>query len=94
MVKGSAGRRDIVVHADGNMQFIGGTQMIYDSKSKLENYHGDINSTNYKKWMEDLIPNMPLGSSVLTDNEWMNEWIGTPYKKSINFPLFQNVGPK
>jgi hypothetical protein len=44
MVKGSAGQRATVVHADGELQ------MISDSKSKLGNYCGDTNSTNYKKW--------------------------------------------
>jgi hypothetical protein len=58
MVKGSAGQRDTVVHAEGEMGFIGGAQMIYDTKSKLDNYHADTNSTNHKQWMEDLIHNV------------------------------------
>lgn len=33
MVKGSAGQRDTDVHAEGEMRFIGGTQMIYEIKT-------------------------------------------------------------
>jgi hypothetical protein len=33
----------------GEMWFKGGADIIYDSKSKLEDYHNDMNSTNYEK---------------------------------------------
>jgi hypothetical protein len=43
--------------------FIGGAEF------KIKDYQHSQNITNYKHWLEEkLIPNMPLGRLVVTDN--------------------------
>lgn len=65
----SAGQRLIVVHAGGNMGFIPGAFLAYDSKSKTTDYHEEMDSDNFTKWItEKLIPGMPEGSIVVLDN--------------------------
>jgi hypothetical protein len=45
MVNISVGQRATVGHAGGEMEFVGGAELIYwyDSKSKSEDYHDDMN---------------------------------------------------
>jgi hypothetical protein len=45
------------------MRFICGEELIYDSKSKSEDYHVDMNSINYNNWFaEKHISNILLSS--------------------------------
>lgn len=65
----SAGTRWIIVNAGGEMRFIPNAQLIFKSQSKSGDYHDDMNSTNFMKWLsEKLIPNLPLNSLVVMDN--------------------------
>jgi hypothetical protein len=48
MVSSSAGHRATVVHSVREK-----AQFIRDSKSKLENSNGDLNSRNYRKYLEE-----------------------------------------
>jgi hypothetical protein len=56
-----------VCHAGVEKRFIDGTQLIYNSKSKLEDCSIDMNATFYNQMEETLIPNMPLGDVILID---------------------------
>lgn len=65
----SKGNRLIIVHAGGYMGFISNCLLIFKSGSKSGDYHDDMNSKNYEKWLtEKLIPNLPTSSVVVTDN--------------------------
>lgn len=65
----SKGNRLIMVHAGGEMGFIPNALLIFKSGSKSGDYHDDMNSENYEKWLkEKLIPNLPPNSIVVTDN--------------------------
>jgi len=69
LVNSSTGQRAIVVHAGDAMGFVEGAELIYDSRSKSQDFHDDMNSTNYRRWLEEkLIPNLPAGSIVVIDN--------------------------
>ncbi|CAH2103226.1 unnamed protein product [Euphydryas editha] len=49
--------------------FIDGALLMFKSQSKSSDYHDDINSTNFQKWLrEKLIPNLPERSLVVMDN--------------------------
>jgi hypothetical protein len=50
MANSSAGQRGTVVLAGGEMVFIDGAKLVYDSKSK---YYHDMNSTNHKKLLRE-----------------------------------------
>ncbi|KAJ4429101.1 hypothetical protein ANN_26102 [Periplaneta americana] len=68
-VNQSVRQRAIVVQAGGEMGFIYGAELIYDSKSQSADYHDEMNDENYNKWLkEHLIPNLPSECSVVLDN--------------------------
>lgn len=68
-VSESAGSRWIIVHAGTENGFINNALLIFKSQSKSSDYHDDMNSTNFLKWMtEKLIPNLPEKSLVVMDN--------------------------
>jgi hypothetical protein len=48
----------------GDMGLMGGTELIYDSKTKSKDYYDDMNSTKCKKWMEDRNPILSNDSTV------------------------------
>jgi hypothetical protein len=51
------------VHAKKETESIGGAEF------EIKDYQHSQNGTDYKHWLEEkLIPNMPLGRSVVTDN--------------------------
>lgn len=51
------------------MGFIPGCLQIFKSGSTSGDYHDEMNSVNYEKWItEKLIPNLPPNSVVVTDN--------------------------
>lgn len=65
----SKGDRLIIIHAGGSMGFIPGCLQIFKSGSTSGDYHDEMNSVNYEKWItEKLIPNLPPNSVVVTDN--------------------------
>lgn len=65
----SAGKRWIIAHAGSENGFIKDSLLIFKSQSKSSDYHDDMNSTNFRKWMtEKLIPNLPERSLVVMDN--------------------------
>ncbi|KAF9423397.1 hypothetical protein HW555_001206, partial [Spodoptera exigua] len=63
------GQRWIVVHGGGEDGFVNGAELIYKCKSNSGDYHHEMNTANFKKWiLEKLIPNLPLNSIVVLDN--------------------------
>lgn len=65
----SKGSRLIIIHAGGDMGFIPNALLIFKSGTKSGDYHDEMNSENYEKWLKQkLIPNLPPNSVVVTDN--------------------------
>lgn len=65
----SKGQRLIIIHAGGETGFIPNALLIFKSGTKSGDYHSEMNSENYEKWLrEKLIPNLPEHSLVVVDN--------------------------
>lgn len=65
----SPGQRWVIVHAGGENGFIKGAELLYKCKSNIGDYHHEMDTTNFKKWLiEKLIPNLPPNSIVVLDN--------------------------
>ncbi|KAJ2954281.1 hypothetical protein O0L34_g2532 [Tuta absoluta] len=63
------GPRLIIVHAGGRDGFVNNGLLIFKSHSKTGDYHGDMNTVNFHKWItERLLPNIPPNSVVVMDN--------------------------
>ncbi|KAG8235614.1 hypothetical protein J437_LFUL014872 [Ladona fulva] len=63
------GQQLIIVHGGGEMGFIPEALLIFKSGLKMGDYHREMNSGNYLKWVKNhLIPNLPLKSVVVIDN--------------------------
>ncbi|KAJ4449785.1 hypothetical protein ANN_01189 [Periplaneta americana] len=68
-VNQSIGQRAIVVHANSEMGFIEGAELIYDSKSQSADYHDEMNGEKYNKRLKERpIPNLPSECIVVLDN--------------------------
>ncbi|CAK1597710.1 unnamed protein product [Parnassius mnemosyne] len=68
-VSESSGSRWIIAHARTKDGFINGVLLMFKSQSKSSDYHDDMNSANFLKWVtEKLIPNLPERSLVVMDN--------------------------
>ncbi|KAJ8953374.1 hypothetical protein NQ318_023491 [Aromia moschata] len=67
--EGYEGKRFIVLHAGSNKRFVDKAGLIYSTKSKLADYHGDMNADIFMKWLEEkLIPNLMEPSLIIMDN--------------------------
>lgn len=65
----SSGKRHIVVHAGSEEGFVPGALLVFSTKSKSADYHDDMNSTNFVKWLDQkLIPNLNRPSVIVMDN--------------------------
>ncbi|KAG6465035.1 hypothetical protein O3G_MSEX014895 [Manduca sexta] len=65
----STGSRWIIAHAGSENGFLNNSLLIFKSQSKSSDYHDDMNSTIFLKWMtEKVIPNLPERSLVVMDN--------------------------
>ena len=65
----SQGKRHIVIHAGSEKGSVPNTLLVYSTKSKMANYHDDMNSENFMKWLsEKLIPNLTEPSVIIMDN--------------------------
>lgn len=65
----SKGQRLIIVHAGGEMGFIKDSLLIFKSGTTSGDYHSEMNSENYGKWLrEKLIPNLTPNSVIVCDN--------------------------
>lgn len=65
----SAGKRHIIVHAGSEKGFVANALLVFSTKSKMADYHDDMNKNNFLKWLkEKLIPNLKEPSVIIMDN--------------------------
>lgn len=65
----SKGERLIIVHAGCEKSFINDASLVFKSKSATGDYHHEMNSENFMKWVkEKLLPNIPPNSVLVVDN--------------------------
>lgn len=65
----SSGKRYIIVHAGSEKGPIPNSLLVFSSKSKMANYHHDMNATNFNKWLQEkLMPNLDEPSVIVMDN--------------------------
>ena len=65
----SKGRRLIVVHAGGEMDFVANALLIFISGARSGDYHQEMTHLNFMQWVEtQLLPNLPANSVVVCDN--------------------------
>lgn len=66
---GYDGKRFIVLHAGHKGGFVPNASNVFATKSKLADYHGDMNAEIFVKWLkEKLVPNLEEPSLVIMDN--------------------------
>ena len=67
--EGYDGKRFIVVHAGSSKGFVSNASLLFCSKSNTLDYHGEMNSDNFTKWIStQLIPNLEEPSLIVMDN--------------------------
>lgn len=67
--QGYEGKRYIVLHAGHREGFVKNASLIFGTKSKLADYHGDMNGDIFIKWVkEKLVPNLEEPSLIVMDN--------------------------
>lgn len=65
----SRGERLIVVHAGWEKGFLNDCSLLFKSGSAVGDYHQDMNSSNFLRWVKErLIPNLPANSVLVVDN--------------------------
>ncbi|XP_063533653.1 uncharacterized protein LOC134743952 [Cydia strobilella] len=65
----SKGQRLIIAHAGSENGFVPGALLVYKSTDTTGDYHKEMNSENYEKWVKNqLIPNLPTNSVLVVDN--------------------------
>lgn len=65
----SKGPRIIILHAGSEKGFVPNSLLIFRPETKAEDYHDNMNTENYKKYVtEILIPNLPKNSVVVIYN--------------------------
>nr|XP_012143884.1 PREDICTED: uncharacterized protein LOC105662865 [Megachile rotundata] len=75
----SSSHRYIIVHAGGEDGFVNGAELIFKANSTTGDYHGQMNSENFEKWLtQKLIPNLTKLNKTPTKNatkKQMIEWL-------------------
>ncbi|KAJ8980357.1 hypothetical protein NQ317_019244 [Molorchus minor] len=65
----SAGKRYIIVHTGNKGGFIDGAGLIFSTKNKRADYHDNMTSQLFEKWMaEELLPRLEKPSLIVMDN--------------------------
>lgn len=65
----STGKRWIIIHAGSAKDFVPNALLIFSGKNKLQDYHSEMNSQNFTKWVkEKLVPNLTESSIIVMDN--------------------------
>ena len=63
------GERLIILHAISSLGWIDGAKLVFQSKKRTGDYHGQMNATLFQKWFsEKLIPNLSEPSLIIMDN--------------------------
>ncbi|GBP12806.1 hypothetical protein EVAR_6129_1 [Eumeta japonica] len=59
----------VIVHAGGEAGFVPNALLTFKADTKSGDYHDNMNSDNYERWLRTkLIPNLPPNSVVVVDN--------------------------
>lgn len=67
--EGYEGKRFIVVNAGSKLGFVEDASLLFATKSLKEDYHGEMNSGTFKKWLiNHLINNLDEPSLIIMDN--------------------------
>lgn len=65
----SKGNRLVIVHAGGEAGFVPNALLTFKAGTKSGDYHDNMNSENYERWLRtQLVPNLPPNSVVVVDN--------------------------
>ncbi|KAL0868251.1 hypothetical protein ABMA27_007782 [Loxostege sticticalis] len=65
----SSGKRHIIVYAGSKQGFVPNSLLVFSTKSKAADYHDDMNSVIFLKWLREmLIPNLTEPSVIVMDN--------------------------
>lgn len=65
----SPGKRHIIIHAGSEKGCVPNALLVYSTKSKMADYHDDMNHENFMRWLgEKLIPNLKEPSVIIMDN--------------------------
>lgn len=65
----SEGKRYIVLSAGNKNGFIPNSSLVFQSKLKTGDYHGEMTADNFNKWLsEQLLPNLEKPSLIIMDN--------------------------
>lgn len=63
------GPRLIIVHAITKEGWVDGAKLVFQAKTAIGDYHGQMNYENFSKWFADrLLPNIPENSVIIMDN--------------------------
>lgn len=58
-----------MLHAGNKKGFIPGAELVFTSKTKNYDYHGEMNNHNFLNWFENkLLPNLEEPSIIVMDN--------------------------
>lgn len=72
------GVRVIIVHAGSSEGFIPNALLTYRAEIKTADYHDNMNTENYLKWLkEKVIPNLPKDAAVIVMDNACSEKIPT-----------------
>lgn len=67
--KGNEGKRFVIVHAGNKDGFIDGAGLIFSTKNKSADYHDNMNSELFEKWLEEnFLPKLERPSLIIMDN--------------------------
>ena len=71
------GERLIIINAISSTGWVKNAKLVFQSKRKTGDYHGQMNSELFQKWFsEKLLPNIPSKSLIIMDN--------APYHKTLS----------
>lgn len=79
----SSSNRLIVVHIGSSNGFLPGSSLIFKAGTSSGDYHGQMNSNNFEKWIrEKVVPNLPESSIIVMDNApYHNKQVDKPPSK-------------
>ena len=64
------GNRLIILHAgSSSLGWVGGAELVFQSKKSTGDYHDEMNSEHFESWFRDqLVPNIPPDCLIVMDN--------------------------
>jgi hypothetical protein len=65
----NAGNRLILLYAGSENGFLHNAMLVYKAAAATGDYHGQMNGTNFEKWVHEMLaPNLPGASVIVSDN--------------------------